>query len=220
MKKIFYIIVFLVACFYSHGQTGEAIYSIINDDIVEKPKFIDSNPIDNSSSVEPYIPYGCDSVSADYGSFYVKLSKYSGYNDEPGFNVVEIQRNNLTIFKLENSNGYANLSSYVPSEHLNFSWVKLSPVTCALIFNECIFASQPSMVSIVVIHKNEAKLVFNKPLFIHSISKSTTESFLNITLQSNTIEYGGPPESPVALGTPSIHTIWWDGDVLRYIKQR
>ncbi len=170
MKKIFYIIVFLVTCFYSHGQTGEAIYSIIND--------------------------------------------------EPGFNVVEIQRNDFTIFKLENSNGYANLSSYVPSEHLNFSWVRLSPVTCVLIFNECIFASQPSMVSIVVIHKNEAKLVFNKPLFIHSISKSTAESFLNITLQSNTLEYGGTPESPVALGIPSLHTIWWDGNVLRYIKQR
>jgi hypothetical protein len=76
------------------------------------------------------------------------------------------------------------------------------------------------MVSIVVIHKNEAKLVFNKPLFIHSISKSTTDYFLNITLQSNTVEYGGTPESPVALGTPSLHTIWWDGNVLRYVKQR
>jgi len=59
-----------------------------------------------------------------------------------------------------------------------------------------------------------------QPLFIHSISKSTTDYFLNITLQSNTVEYGGTPESPVALGTPSLHTIWWDGNVLRYVKQR
>ena len=216
MKKIFYVIVFLVACFYSHGQTGEAIYSIISEEIVEKPKFIDSNPIDNSSSVEPYIPYRHDYVSTNYGLFRVKLSKYNGYNDEPGFNVVEIQRNNFTIFKLENSNGYTNLSSYVPSEHLHFSWVRLSPVTCVLIFNECIFASQPSMVSVVVIHKNEAKLVFNKPMFINSITKGADNYFLNITLQSNTVEYGGTPESPVALGTPLLHTIWWDGGVLRY----
>jgi hypothetical protein len=78
MKKIFYIIVFLVTCFYSHGQTGEAIYSIINDEIVEKPKFIDSNPIDNSSSVEPYIPYGCDSISTDMGHF---VSNYQNTAD-------------------------------------------------------------------------------------------------------------------------------------------
>jgi hypothetical protein len=215
MKKIFYVVVFLVACYYSYGQTGEAIFSIINDEIVEKNKFIDSNPIDNSSSVEPYLPIYWDYIDTNYGDFRVKLSKYRGYMDEPGFNVVELQVGNFTFFKLENSNGYADLSSYLPMPPRNyFSLVRLSPATSVLIFNECIFASQPSMVSIVVLHKNEAKLVFNKPLFINSITKNYY--YLNMTLQSNTVEYGGTPESPVALGTPIIHTIWSEGGVLRY----
>jgi len=202
-----------------YGQTGEALYSLSGDEIIPKPQFISANFIDSSSPLIPYVLRKADTLITvnSYGSAYqLKLFKFNGYDAEPGFcNIIDIQRDGSSVFKMENSNGYASISSYVPSETGDYTFVSLGAETHILIFIEWIYSSQPSMVSIIVLHKNCTKLVYNKPMFIKSISKQTGLS-LTIQLQSNTVEYGGTINNPVELDTPNYHSIWWDGSVLRY----
>lgn len=219
MKRISIIVVLMVFSMALFGQNGEALYALSGDEVVPNRQFIDANFVDSSSSLTPYVLRRVDTLftsDLDGNVYQLRQLKFKGYDAEPGLcNVIDILRDGSSIFKMENSNGYASISSYVPSETGDYTFVKLGADTHILIFNEWIYASQPSMVSIIVLHKNCAKLVYSKPMFIRSISKLAGLS-LTIQLQSYTVESGGSKSSPVELDTPEIHSIWWDGSVLRY----
>lgn len=213
MKHIIISVMTLFATtFCSYGQIRESLYLFLGNEINVKSKFLDVNYVDRSTSLEPYIFKKIDTlfVSNQYGFFKLKLSKFNGYDDEPGMcNVIEIIRNNTTILKLENSKGYADISSYVSSENRSYSFLTLGENMHLLIFNEWIYASQPSIVSLILIYNDKAKLIYNKPMFINSIYK-TNGVGLAITLQSNTVEYGGTIDNPVMMNTPNLHYITWN----------
>ncbi|HKL92298.1 MAG TPA: hypothetical protein VJ871_03365 [Bacteroidales bacterium] len=219
MKRISIIVVLMVFSMALFGQKGEALYALSEDEVIPNCQYIDANFVDSSSPLTPYVLRKVDTLfTSDLdGSIYqLRQLKFNGYDGEPGIcNVIDILRNGSSVLKMENSNGYASISSYVPTETGDYTFVSLGAETHILIFNEWIYASQPSMVSIIVLHKNCVKLVYNKPMFIRSISKKAGLS-LTIQLQSNTVEYGGIINNPVEMDTPDFHSIWWDGRVLRY----
>jgi hypothetical protein len=203
--------------FYScaYAQNGEAIYDIGRNTIITKSKFIDNFFVESSSNLTPYVLKKTVTIipSSAYGSFSLDFLKFKGYESEPGIcNVVRVKKNGSPVLSLESSNGFAAISSYVNSESGDYSIVQVSSDTYVLIFNEWIYASQPSMVSIVLIRNGTAKLVFNKPAFINSIVKSNGS--LSITLQSNTVEYIGDNNTPTT--NAIIHTVMWDGEILKY----
>jgi len=217
-KSVLFLTICLLCSICTFGQTGEVIYSISGNDIVTKSKFIDSFYIDNSTSLTPYVHKETVTLipSCSYGVFTLRLSKFNGYEGEPGIcNVIEILRNGTQILQLANSNGFAKISSYINTESNDYVFVALSNDTYALIFTEWIYSSQPSMTTIILIHKEQAKLVYNKPMFINSITHQT--GLLNMILQSNTSEYVGDSAGNSILTTsPDIHTLWWDGSVLKF----
>ena len=67
------------------------------------------------------------------------------------------------------------------------------------------------MLSIVLIRNGQVKLVYNKKMYINSISKQAGS--FSMQLQANTVEYvyGDTPANEAEL-----HTLWWDGATLRF----
>ncbi|MGV8091759.1 MAG: hypothetical protein AB2L24_07840 [Mangrovibacterium sp.] len=214
MKK-YILLLATVLCLGIYAQNSEAIYTVSGNTIITKSKFIDSFYLENSSNLTPYVSRKTETIipSSSYGSFSLEFLKFNGYESEPGIcNVIRIKKNDIQILNLESSNGFGAISSYVDSENADFSLVQVASNTYVLIFNEWIYASQPSMISIVLIRNGQVGLVFNKPGFVNSISKSNGN--LNISLQSNTVEYRGDNNTPPA--NADTHSIWWDGNVLKF----
>jgi len=216
-QTVLFIVICLVYSIGAFGQTGEAIYSISGNTIVTKSTFIDTFFVDHSEILTPYVHKKTETIipSSAYGVFSLRLSTFNGYEDEAGMcNVIEILRDGMRILQLTNSNGFESISSYVKTEKGDYTLVSLSTNTYALIFNEWIYASQPSMVSIILIRNGEVKLVYNKPMFINSLTKQAGS--LSMTLQSNTSEYLDYDKDPKPVDPPELHTLWWDGSVLRF----
>jgi hypothetical protein len=139
------------------------------------------------------------------------MYRFNGYEGEPGeCNVIEVLRNGAKVLELKNSLNFENLSSRVKSESGFYGFITLSTNTYALIFTEPIFASQPPMVSIVLIRNGQVKLVYNKKMYIKSISRSGRFS---MQLQANTVEY---INEYTPANTAELHTLWWDGATLRF----
>jgi hypothetical protein len=196
------------------GQTGEAVCTLSGNDIVVKSKFIDTFYIKQNEVLTPYTLTKTETVlpSSSYGSFSLKLYKFNGYADEPGVcNVIEVLKNGVKVLELKNSLGFENLSSYVSSESGFYGLITLSANTYALIFNEYIYASSPSMISVVLIRNGQVKLVYNKEMYINSITKQSGS--FNMQLQANTVEYIDP-NTPY--NEAELHTVWWDGATLRF----
>lgn len=215
MKKtvLFSIIAAVYMCAFA--QTEEAIYSISGSSIVTKSKFIDPFVVDNSTVLTPYILKETATLipSSIYGSFSLRLSKFNGYEGEPGFcNVIDVLKNETLALRLTNSSGFAKISSYVFGESGDYTFKNLAADTYILIFNEWIYASQPSMVTVILIRQGEVALVYNKPMFIYSMMQKDGD--FSMVLQANTCEIVG--DSTVPENAPDKHTLWWDGSVLRF----
>lgn len=210
-----YFLLFVMAFYsYAYAQNGEGIYETNGNAIITKNKYIDTFFVESTSNLTPYVFKKTVTIipTSTYGTFSLDFLMFNGYEYEPGYaNVIRLSKDGSVVLSLENSNGFSSISSYVNSESGDYSIVQVAPDTYFLIFMEWIYASQPSMVSIVLIRNGEARLVFNKPAFIDSIIKSTGS--LNITLQLNTVEY---IEDNTPTNTPIIHNIIWDGGVLKY----
>jgi hypothetical protein len=216
MRKItliFVLITISVCC--TIGQTATSIYSITNDNIIVHPSFVDNYYIDESSTLVPYTYKKTTIIipNSSYGTFSLKFSKFNGYEDEPGFgNVIDVLKNGTVVLQLRSSMGFTQIPG--PAyEGQDFVLVNLSSDTYAIIFREWIYENEPSMVSVVLVYKGNSKLVYNKPMFIKSITKQTGS--FNMVLQSNSVEYEGL-ENPTPSTTPILHTIFWDGSTLKF----
>lgn len=68
-----------------------------------------------------------------------------------------------------------------------FYEISLSLNCKALVFTGITIMSQPPLVTIILINKGKATVVYNKPSYLNSITENTTKTILN--LQLNTVEY-------------------------------
>ena len=214
MKKIALLSICLINACFALGQAGEAVYTLSGNDIVVKDKFVDAFFIEQNVVLTPYALKKTETVlaSSPYGSFSLKLYKFNGYEGEPGVcNVIEVLKNGAKVLELKSSDGFENLSSYVDTESGFYCLITLSTNTYALIFNEYVYQSLPSMTSVVLIRNGQAKLVYNKRMYTKSISKQSGS--FSMQLQANTVEYINP-DTPA--NEAELHTLWWDGATLRF----
>jgi hypothetical protein len=188
-----------------------------------KSKFIEPFFVEPNVELTPYVlKHTLVPVVTVNNRYFLKFYKFKGYENEPGYNVVEIEREfyigqnrsimKLTLLQLQTSNGFAGLSQNQDSDISScFRVVKLADETYAVILKEWTYASQPPMVSIILIRQGYVSLVFNMPNFIESIISDSGQ--FDITLCSNTVEYG---DNGQPLQDADRHHITWDGVYLRY----
>jgi len=209
MRKLILFITISLFCVCAFGQTGEEIFDA-NFNV--KSKFIDAYYIEPNVVLTPYILQKSNAVfTSNSGSFSVNYYKFKGSEYDPGYNVIEILKNGTSVLQLKSSDGFESISSYVTGETGFYAYSSLDANTVALIFNGYIFASCPSMVSIVIIRNGTAKLVYNKPMFINSITYNKSYGF-TMELQSNTVEYIN--NKPI--NQPALHKVWFEGSTLSY----
>ena len=213
MKRITLFIGLVLSCAV-YSQTGTPIYTFSDIDVISpKSSFVEPFYVHNNGvGTTPYTlkkTYSLTGMNAAYGQFSVRISKYKGYEDEPGIgNVIQLYRDNTCILTLSGSNGFTSLSSYVNGVTGDFLFKKLTDDLYILVFTEWIYASQPPMISMVLIYKNQAKLMFNKEMIINSIKLTPFE----MELQANTVEYVNNLPTDEAI----LCRIWWNGYDLRF----
>jgi hypothetical protein len=195
---------------------GEAIYTLSGDSITEKNKFVDSFYVENTNTLTPYVLKKTVNniiTSSTYGNISLKLSKFNGYEeDEPGIcNVIDVFNNGTQLLRLATSMGFESISTFVKSQTGDYILRNLTVDTYALVFYEWIYGTDIPHTTIILIYKGQAKLVYNKKMYIRLVTNTSATFRLN--LQANRQEWISPttPDRPAEL-----YQLWWDGSVLRF----
>jgi hypothetical protein len=126
--------------------------------------------------------------------------------------------NNTLKLTLASSNGFSALANgTVENYNTNCFVKKLNSNIFILVFNEWTYASQPPMVSVILVLNGQMTLIYNKPMYINSIQETdsvfSNSATFNMTLQPNTVEW---IDSTSATNSADLHQIWWNGSLLMY----
>jgi hypothetical protein len=215
MKKIL-LIICLIAPIWSCAQSvGTAIFTIDNGTINSNSGYIDSPYNDPDMQFLTYTGQNPIDIMAGNTSYIVKPTKFTGWENERIYSVIEVSKNNNVVFVYKYWDGFTTfndpinldaprLRQYADNDY--FIKVALSNEATALIFVGWPYASDPEQLFIVVLTPDDVKVVYNKPMIINSITQSGY-NFSMIT-QSNVLEEG--------IGTPITHTIYQQDGVLYF----
>lgn len=213
MKTIVIIIVCLFFTSIAKSQSDEPIFTIAQDTIKINDKFIEPFFFVNETST-PYLfkVFPVKSKTEKY-QYSIKLSNYKGSENDGGFfRIIEVFMNDATILRLRQSEGWNSLPWNVINQSKNeyFFLVPLTDETTALVFTGYPYDCEPTLVTIVVLHKNTAKLVFNRNILINKVIQDD-KSFCLI-LHDTLIEYIGKNNA----NTTDIWKIWNENGILRF----
>ena len=214
MKRLFAVFVmFFAFALPGKSQVVESIFVIENDSIKNKSKFIDSLYFTDQG--EPYTlfkSYAVTSPSGQY-AYEVELSNFNCAMGDAGyFRVINIKHGGKSILQLNQSDGWDKLSKETKdfSEFDTFLVMKVDENTTALIFTGYPYASDPEQITIVVLYKDTAKMVFNKHCIINRVEK--TANSLILTLHDRVIEY----DDDGNINTTNIFKLWNEDGELKF----
>lgn len=190
MKYIILLICLITCTNVIYGQ--EAIFNTdTNGSIIPRTKFIDPIENDEFTDITPYITIKSETILMNSIPYTIKGMKYKGWENELGdFNVIEILSNNKSIFSLKIDDGWEFLFKEIWSNMTtaNLCYTeKLSNNTWGLFFEGSNEASQPPLLTIIVIQDGVAQLVHNHPYFVEKVEK--INGITTMTLCENTVEW-------------------------------
>lgn len=173
-----------------YGQKQVFTYSA-NGSIISSSEFIKSLDNEYIDGTTPYILKHSDAVSTPSGLNYtIKYQLYNDWDNDPGdFTVIEIYESNKLIYSLKNNEGWV----YFPKKQANTTSTQcgyianLNDNAIALIVQGTTLASQPPLLTIIIIKNDKAYLVYNEEGNIEDIQK--TNSATTIKLLTNTVEW-------------------------------
>lgn len=214
MKKLliaFVLLVAFVVC--GKAQTVEPVFTIEGDTIACKSKFIDSLYFDYQGKPDTlFQSYVVTSSSGQY-AYEVALSDYiCAMGDGGYFRIIDIKHEGKSILQLNQSDGWDKLPEETKdfSEFDTFLVMHVDENTTALIFTGYPYASDPEQITIVVLHKGTAKMVFNKHYIINKVEKVANS--LILTLHDQVIEY----DDDGNINTTNIFKLWNEDGELKF----
>lgn len=213
--KLLIITLFICLChiFPSMAQKTERIYKELGDSVFVQKRYVE--PFDfgyqNLSSFEVTT---CHVTSKDSSqSYQVKLSNYRGTEEDGGYyRMIEIVQNGQTIMCLKQSDGWDKLQKHLRSYSNNdyFLSIPLTSSLTALVFVGYSYNSQPELLTIVLLNKDKATLVFNKGMLIKNIIHDGISFVIN--LQDLPVEY---ISENIPANTPQLYQIFWENGELK-----
>ena len=220
--KISGMILCLFGFFSIYAQEGEAIYSYDGDNIVTKSKFIGPPTFpDDYENVTPYVLKNSNLIeSKSYDPSYlywVKMYKYKGWEDEAGFcNVIDIVYDKKTLLQVRDPGGWENIIERLRkttgiNSSERYMFCPITKTAMALFFVGHSYQNDPSMLTIIVIDKEKAELVFNKPMHPMELNQTNTEFSLIVRSNSPELNLDMTPVTPYIK-----HKIWLENGVLRF----
>ncbi len=193
MKTIIYTL--LLLCLFAcklPTQTNEAIFKYDNGEIVTKPEYINPFYFEyqdvKSYPVESFTIFSKNNEH----SYSVKLSNYQGTEGDGGYyRSIDVEYKNKNILSLKQSDGWDKLQKHVRPLASNdyFLALPLTDSSTALVFVGYPYNSQPELLTIVILNKGEATLVFNKEIMIRSIKYDKANLSFVMNLQDYPVEY-------------------------------
>lgn len=117
-----------------------------------------------------------------------------------------------SLLRLNQSDGWDKIPEEIRdlSHQDYFIMETLSDSVTVLIFRGFLYNSEPELLTIVVLYKDTAKLVFNKNFIISEIKKADNE--FSLTLQDRIIEYteNKPVEEAI------VYKIWKENGLMKF----
>lgn len=214
MKLLFEILALLLYHQVVIGQqVNEPLFTIDKDSIKCNYKYIEPFYWDYQN--ESYsLEKSCSVSSRDKKYNYtITLSDYDIARGDGGcFRIIDIKMGNKSLLQLNQSDGW----DKIPEGLRNLSYQgyfimeTLSDSVTVLVFRGFLYNSEPELLTIVVLNKGTAKLVFNKHFIFGELEK--TNGKFSMMLQDNIIEYVGDK----ATNTTNVYRIWKENGVLRF----
>lgn len=220
MKKITNLLcLLLLSVSVMAQQTPEAIYTLTEAGVQPKGKFVDTFSDEKYENITPYVRYKVFQISSQDKkyNYQIDMSKYKGWKDDPGVaNVIEISSGSGVLLTMKNNAAWLDMSKGADWSAYTtrpFIPIYLSNGDTALLFTEFIYASQPSHLTIVLLHQGTATIVFNKEYFFNSMRVANGEFIAEI--QSNTVEW----IEDKALNDPELSVIASRKGILTILKK-
>lgn len=204
----------LLLNFTTMQHSGEDIFSISQSSIESKQKFIDQ--LDNLPNQEIFTLKKSVSLPSKNNAYNYTLDflRHSGWDDEPGdYDLIEIKNNNNKICQVRNDGGWTKIEQSIRNYTTNdyFIPIYLSETTTAIIMTGFAYPTEPSLLTIIIIEKGTAKLVFNKEMYINNITK--TDNSFSMLVQANIQQWD---ENNKPLDAPIINKIWSENGILKF----
>lgn len=215
MKRIVCVIIILINCsVIGKTQVIDPIFTINKDSVECNSKYIE--PLFFDYQNEPFSLFKSFSVSSEKNlyNYTVKLSDYNVAKGDGGyFRIIEITSNNKSILRVTQSNGWNILPAEIRGLSTNdyFLVVPLRDSVTALVFVGYPYNSEPEQLTIIILNKGKAKMVFNKHFIVSKVEKTATTFCL--TLQDSVIEYLGNGQNA---NTAKVYKIWKENGILKF----
>lgn len=189
------------------AQQEEHVFVIEGDSIRCNSEYVEPLYFDyQDESYSLYKSLVIQSANKAY-SYTINLYDYDVAKGDGGnFRIIDLVQNGKSILCLRQSNGWEPLNS---EECIDV--ILLDEETTALLFKGFPYPNDPELLTIIVIHKNKAKLVFNKHFILKEREKNDTG--YRLVLQDQVIEY-------ISIDQPANHAyiyhIWKEGNALKF----
>lgn len=163
-------------------STVEIVASNLEGKPVLSGHFIDAMDVE-VQDVTPFQKVSTTKVQNLAGVFAVNLYHYNGWGADGGFfEVLDIEQDGKRLLRLENSDAWDMMRFNLKrqSENGYYIAVPITPSCTVLFFVGFIRASQPAPVTIIVLNKDGAHLVFNKSYILDKFEKTSNSFSLDL----------------------------------------
>lgn len=172
MKRVL-MLVFLTMSYLGYAQNESPIFFINDKSLCVNQEYIDIN---NSANVS-YTLHTVGQVSIDDVVYTIRTAKFSGWDNEPGFNVIEISKGDRTVFRHQQTDGLIKFNEDLYGQTLQrfsdnnyFITSQLSEDVTILLFAGWSYGNTPSQLLMIALTPEDVKTVYNKPANIISMT--------------------------------------------------
>ncbi len=199
-----------------NSQTIETIFTYEGDDVCVKSEYIAPFYFNYQGATSYLLKSDTVSSKDSRYSYTIKLSNYKGTENDGGFyRMIDIECGNENILNLKQSDGWDKLKDHVRAYATNdyFLAIPLTDSSTALIFVGYPYNSQPELLTIVILDKDKATLVFNREIIVREMEYDKTSSTFVMNLQDYPIEY---LNETTPANTANLFKIFLEKGVLRF----
>lgn len=188
--KIVLMLAFLTMSCWGYAQNESPIFSLNGKSLCVNRKYISANDSCNAE----YTLHTAGHVGIGDVVYTIRTAKFSGWDNEPGFNVIEISKGNRTVFRHRQTDGLIKLDEDLYGQTLKefsdndyFITSRLSDDVTILTFAGWSYGNTPSQLLIIALTPEDVKTVYNKPANI--ISMSNRPNSISMDIQSYIPEF-------------------------------
>lgn len=218
MRRFILLLLLTFPILWVSAQKADNIFTIAADGMIQpKPVYYNEVKFSWANWLKLQDVSTTTFRTQDQKLYTIQLRKSTGEADlENVFNEIEITYQGKVIYSTINEGLWSNAEFANGSTH-QYEVVPLSQTASAVLFFGWLYDSTPPLLTIVVVNKETAKLVFNRHCDILSYEDAKDDFSIVYTDQYQEIPYEGAPLEP-ADDELNKFKIWKRGGVLKFQK--